>query len=129
MAIWSTVETGIGIAASAAATLRPLFKAYFGSSHLAGNTSSNNWPRSGNSGYVQNKASGGEEYGLRKKVRTSNGVTTLIDADADERGEAGRGKFEAGGWDSQSKLRGGSDDDAEWRSGIMKTTGTTRTEL
>lgn len=78
---------------------------------------------------MQNKASGGEEYGLRKKVRSSNGVTTLIDADADERGEAGRGKFEAGGWDSQSKLRGGSDDDTEWRSGIMKTTGTTRTGL
>lgn len=59
------------------------------------------------------------------------GVTTLIeaDADADERGEAGRGKFEGAGWDSQSKLRGGSDDEAEWRSGIMKTTGMTRTEL
>lgn len=56
------------------------------------------------------------------------GVTTLIEG-SDERGEAGIGKFEGGGWDSQSKLREGSDDDAEWRSGIMKTTGTTRTEL
>ncbi|OBT77920.1 hypothetical protein VF21_04339 [Pseudogymnoascus sp. 05NY08] len=131
VAIWSTVETGIGIAASAAATLRPLFKAYFGSSHLAGNTSSNNWPRSGNSGYVQNMASGGEEFGMRSNAGKApgTGVTTLIEADADERVEAGRGKFEGGAWDSQSKLRGGSDDEAEWRSGIMKTTGTTRTEL
>ncbi|OBT81791.1 hypothetical protein VE02_09625 [Pseudogymnoascus sp. 03VT05] len=131
VAIWSTVETGIGIAASAAATLRPLFKTYFGSSHLAGNTSSSNWPRSGNSGYVQNMASGGEEFGMRSNAGRApgTGVTTLIEADADERGEAGRGKFEGGAWDSQSKLRGGSDDEAEWRSGIMKTTGTTRTEL
>lgn len=66
---------------------------------------------------------------MRNKGARGTGVTTLIEGDADERGEAGRGKFEAGGWDSQSKLRGGSDDDSEWRSGIMKTTGTTRTEL
>lgn len=121
----------MGITASAAATLRPLFKAYFGSSRLAGNTSSNNWPRSRNSGYVQNKSSRAEEFGLRSNAGRGNGigVTTLIKGDASERGEAARGKFEGGGWDSQSKLRGGSEDEAEWGLGIMKTTETTRTEL
>jgi hypothetical protein len=124
VAIWSTVETGIGISASAAATLRPLFKTFFGSSRVAGTSSSNNWPRSG---YVRSNGLREEGYGLRSDLGKGTGVTTVIEGDADERGITSKGTFGDGGWnDSNSKLRGVSDDESEWRSGIMKTTGVTQ---
>ncbi|KFZ17109.1 hypothetical protein V501_01900 [Pseudogymnoascus sp. VKM F-4519 (FW-2642)] len=126
VAIWSTVETGIGIAASAAATLRPLFRTYFGTSRGAGGSSSNNWPRSG---YVRNNGMGGEGYGLRSDLGKRTGVTTVIEGDSDDRGgTSSKGTFGDGRWnDSNSKLRGGvSDDESEWRDGIMKTTRTTQ---
>lgn len=122
MAIWSTVENGIGIAASAAATLRPLFRTYFGSTRAAG-SSSNKW---GRSGYIRNDGLG-QGYPLRSDVREGTGVTTVIEGDVNDRRGMGAHTFGDGGWnDSNSKLRQTSDDEAEWRNHIMKSTRVTQ---
>ncbi|KAG0647006.1 hypothetical protein D0Z07_6147 [Hyphodiscus hymeniophilus] len=140
VALWSTAETGIGITASACATLRPLFRNFFSRNHLMGDTTSN--PTSGNpwpkvsgpsSGYIRQKNSSypaqlnGEQYAMRSDIGADRGVTTVIGgAEMDLENGMGKGRWN----DSASKLTGASSDEERedrkqqtpWRSGIMKTT-------
>lgn len=85
VAIWSTVETGIGITASAVATLRPLLRAMFNGSSAPGhgtsaaaqfNKASNGHP---NRGYIRgNSTKGDEAFELADKGGGRIGVTTVI---------------------------------------------------
>ncbi|KAH6662803.1 hypothetical protein B0J14DRAFT_282245 [Halenospora varia] len=134
VAIWSTVEVGIGITASAAATLRPLFRAYFSGTLGTGSgtnpSASNRQPKFNRraSRYIRSKDT--ETFVLRSDIGKSGGVTTVIEGDVDmERAQTSGGSHDGnlGGWnDSESKLRDGSSDleDRSWGMGIMKTTGT-----
>jgi hypothetical protein len=137
VAIWSTVEVGIGILASAAATLRPLFRVFFtgsmgtGGGSSAPELSNHNWPKSG---YIRSRGAT-EAFALRSDISKTGGVTTVIEGDVDmERGQASReshdGNVNPAGWknNSDAQLRGNSsDDEPTWRGGIMKTTGMTQT--
>lgn len=137
VAIWSTVEVSIGIVASAAATLRPLFRVFFSGSMGTGGASSakelsnHNWPKSG---YIRSRGTN-EAFALRSDISKTGGVTTVIQGDTDmERGKIGRvshvgnGNPTAGWNNSDAQLRGdSSDDEPAWRGGIIKTTGMTQT--
>lgn len=138
VALWSTAETGIGITASACATLRPLFRNFFSRSHLMGDTtshpSSHPFPKSGAaSGYIRQKSStrgATEEFGLRSDIGKDRGVTTVIahgsarDLDLDLERDGGKGQWN----NSVSKLTEVSSDEEErsWRKGIRKTTVSTQ---
>lgn len=78
VAIWSTVETGIGITAAAAATLRPLLRSFFGSngSTPGAGTATRNYFESGNK--VQE---GDDTFALHERRGQGLGVTTVIDHD------------------------------------------------
>jgi hypothetical protein len=87
VAIWSTVEPGIGITAAAMATLRPLFRNFLSRSKLFGSSSrsrggSNAWPASkgGNrGGYVRSEGLRKDmELGLRSDLAKGAGITTTI---------------------------------------------------
>ncbi|TVY81540.1 hypothetical protein LSUE1_G001882 [Lachnellula suecica] len=90
VAIWSTVEPGIGITASAMATLRPLFRTFlarkklFGGSTGAKDLESPGWhnsDRPARGGYFRsgdNLKPGSEELGLRSDIARGVGVTTVI---------------------------------------------------
>ncbi|KAB5586200.1 hypothetical protein GE09DRAFT_1210775 [Coniochaeta sp. 2T2.1] len=141
VAIWSTCETGIGIAASSIATLRPLFRTFFSRSKLLGGTSSrgrtNPWPASGGNGYIRSKT-GAEEFGLRSDIGRERGVTTLVESGGNmERGEGkGVSRSMSGRRDSVGPLTSGqnwntsesklsdisSEDGLSWPTGIRKTT-------
>jgi len=134
VAIWSTVEVGIGIVASAAATLRPLFRVFFAGSRGTGGSSapagSSHWPKSG---YIRSRGTTAA-FAMRSDISKTGGVTTVIKGDVDmERGQASRGSHDGnvnpGGWnDSDTQLRGhSSDDEPTWRGGIVKTIGVTQT--
>ncbi|KFY57146.1 hypothetical protein V496_06536 [Pseudogymnoascus sp. VKM F-4515 (FW-2607)] len=134
VAIWSTVEVGIGIVASAAATLRPLFRVFFaGSKGTNGGSSapaSNHWPKSG---YIRSRGTN-VAFALRSDISKTSGVTTVIEGGADmESGQTKReshdGNAKPGGWNnSDAQLRGNSsDDEPVWRGWIVKTTGLTQT--
>jgi hypothetical protein len=94
VAIWSTSETGIGIAASSFATLRPIFRSFFNRSGLmngsSGKQPSNPWAPSSRTadGYIRSTSKSGiEEFGLRNDIGKNTGVTTVIGRDVDvERG-------------------------------------------
>ncbi|RDL42465.1 Uncharacterized protein BP5553_02444 [Venustampulla echinocandica] len=135
VAIWSTVEVGIGITASGAATLRPLFNAYFSST--IGGSGSGTTPSASNrqpqfngraSRYLRSKDT--ETFVLRSDIGKTGGVTTVIEGDADlERVQTSGDSHDGNqrGWnDSESKLRDASSDleDRSWPRGIVKTTGT-----
>lgn len=90
VAIWSTVEPGIGITAAAMATLRPLFRTFLSRSKLFGSStnpsgSHHAWPSSrkpGRSGYFRSGSGlkhGAEELGLRGDIAKGVGVTTVIE--------------------------------------------------
>ncbi|KAH7625417.1 hypothetical protein B0T09DRAFT_361370 [Sordaria sp. MPI-SDFR-AT-0083] len=127
VAIWSTAETGIGIAASAIATLRPLARSFlarsklFGGSttpHGAGGTS-NPWPTSAsNGGYIRNRTAKdddcADEFGLREDIGRNRGVTTLVEA-----GKGGVRRSMSGRSDSVGPLTGGKDG---WNSSETKLT-------
>ncbi|KAF4628501.1 hypothetical protein G7Y89_g9653 [Cudoniella acicularis] len=108
VAIWSTVEPGIGITASAMATLRPLFRTFFARSKLFGSTpvqSSNTtpWPASKRpargryfrSGSSAVDAVAEEELGLRSDIGKGVGITTVINStnvnELDGKGKRGKG--------------------------------------
>jgi len=87
VSIWSTVEPGIGITASAMATLRPLFMTFFSRSRLLGsstNEAASGWGNSkpnGNSrrGYFRSER--GNENGLElglSGLPKGSGVSTTI---------------------------------------------------
>lgn len=87
VAIWSTAETGIGIAASAIATLRPLVRNFLSRSKLLGGSTTphdgtgNPWPVSGSNGYIRNRTGhGADEFDLRNDIGKNRGVTTLVEA-------------------------------------------------
>jgi hypothetical protein len=148
VALWSIAETGIGIAASSFATLRPVFRTFLSRSKLLGGSSSQNasnpWPASGHPGYIRSRSKGGlEEFGLRSDIGKNRGVTTVVEAGVDvERGD-GKGVMRSiserrgsGGhltsaptaWnDSESRLTEASSEDSEsWGAGIRKTTVSTQ---
>ncbi|KAL5326304.1 hypothetical protein ACEPPN_007442 [Leptodophora sp. 'Broadleaf-Isolate-01'] len=97
VAIWSTAETGIGLAACSFATLRPLFRSFFlrsklfGGSSSRGKSSSSPWPSSGRLSYIRSESRGGNEsFGLRNDIGMNQGVKTVIESSADvdvERGQ------------------------------------------
>jgi hypothetical protein len=87
VAIWSTVEPGIGITAAAMATLRPLFRAFLSRSKLFGSSTrsrsgSNAWPSSSKAdrgGYVRSGSGQKDmELGLRNDLAKGVGITTTI---------------------------------------------------
>jgi hypothetical protein len=88
VAIWSTVETGLGITASAVATLRPLLRSFFGhgSSADGNGNSARPWQRTGSNhpsnGYLRSHgvgANGEEAFDLHDNAGKRIGVTTVID--------------------------------------------------
>jgi hypothetical protein len=99
VAIWSTVETGLGITAAAVATLRPLLRNFLGtgSSAEGGGNSARPWQRTGSNhptgGYLRSHGvEGGEEaFDLHDNAGKRIGVTTIIDHGED--GKAGDSSF------------------------------------
>uniref|UniRef100_A0A8H7TRK2 Rhodopsin domain-containing protein n=1 Tax=Bionectria ochroleuca TaxID=29856 RepID=A0A8H7TRK2_BIOOC len=81
VAIWSTVETGLGISAAGFATLRPLLRVFLGggSSAQAGDTSGRQWHRTGSG---KNATTDIFELGDRSDKRMGN--TTIIEHDDNE---------------------------------------------
>lgn len=87
VAIWSTIETGLGITASGVATLRPLLRTFFGagSSAEGEGTSARQWQRTGSNypsqGYIRShgRNGGGEAFDLHDNAGKRIGVTTVID--------------------------------------------------
>lgn len=89
VAIWSTIEPGIGIIASAKVTLRPLFRTFLSRSKFFGSARRNRdvsspWPilgRANHQGYLKighGVRDGQEELGLRNDIVKGAGVTTTI---------------------------------------------------
>ncbi|KAI9151378.1 hypothetical protein HJFPF1_08580 [Paramyrothecium foliicola] len=152
VAIWSTVETGLGITAAAIATLRPLLRSFFGGSSAGGNgTSAQQWPKSGsglpNGGYIRNTGTGGgEAFELHDTTGKRMGVTTIINRDSQDEADLERQKYKADGasdtsasvtrlddWNSsQSNLADRKDDDARspgaWNITVKKTLVQTRVD-
>jgi hypothetical protein len=102
VAIWSTVETGLGITAAGVATLRPLLKTFFGggSSARGNGTSARQWHRTGSE-----HPKGDEAFDMHDITNKNYGVTTVIDyankrAQADL--EAGKNKGDNGSEASDS---------------------------
>ncbi|RDW89487.1 hypothetical protein BP6252_01519 [Coleophoma cylindrospora] len=102
VAIWSTVEPGIGLTAAAMATLRPLFRTFFSRSKLFGGslattnqygTSTNGFVgrkgylRSGSGLDVGSRAAATLELGLRSDIGKGGGVTTVIRSAHDKAGD------------------------------------------
>lgn len=107
VAIWSTVEPGIGLTAAAMATLRPLFRTFFARSKLFGGTSDNmykygtsTYGLTGRKGYFRSgsgpdgqsrtatePATASLELGLRNDIKKGDGVTTVINSARDEAGD------------------------------------------
>lgn len=75
MAIWSTVETGIGITAAGFATLRPLLRRFFGGGSSAPEyENSRQWHRTGSAHH------GEPGFDLQNRSNKGGmGVTTVID--------------------------------------------------
>ena len=143
VAIWSCVETGIGIAACSLATLRPLFRAFLSRSRLLGgtgsHTTSSQWPRAArpSGGYIQSRCQAGtrDEFGLRNGVGKNGGGTTTIECAGDEDDSENRNAKNkssprhlrnGSGWDaSDTQLTGvqsSREDDLEWAAGMRKVT-------
>lgn len=86
VAIWSTVEPGIGITAAAMATLRPLFRTFLSRSKLFGASSRSQnihpWSSSRKTNHARyfRSASGPKdtELGLRSDISKGVGITTII---------------------------------------------------
>jgi hypothetical protein len=142
VAIWSTAETGIGIAASCAATLRPLFRDFFDRSNLGASSGDpgSHWPRSkSNAHYIRSKNNGGtEEFGLRSDIAKRIGVTTVVEGNNPDghmdinKDRDNRSKGERGWGTSETRLADDSSEeftpqtDRSWR-GIQKTIVSTQT--
>ena len=136
VAIWSISETGLGLTASAAATLRPLFRTFLSRSRLLGGSTKTDtapWPSS-RAGYLRSDRND-QEIGLRSDVGKNAGVTTVIDSRPKPHGHNDDDKsygvevnsLEAQrNWNtSQSKLTETSSEEfgaRDWSHGIKKTT-------
>lgn len=120
VAIWSTIEIGIGITASAAATLRPLFRMLLGSTQNAsGLKSSQAW------GTPRFRRGGEDGFVLRSDIGKGKGGLSTTIRGGDRDNESLEEPGESRGHDSVEKLRGDSSSD-EWNVGIVKTTLTTQ---
>lgn len=117
VAIWSTVEPGIGITAAAMATLRPLFRTFLSRSKLFGSSTrsrsgSNAWPASkkaNRGGYI--RSGGGQkdtELGLRNDIVKGAGITTTIKSTSNP------GFDENGTVQSKKLKRSGSGGELRW---------------
>ncbi|KAF7558008.1 hypothetical protein G7Z17_g330 [Cylindrodendrum hubeiense] len=113
VAIWSTVETGIGISASGFATLRPLLRTFFGGSSAQGNgTSARQWHRTDSDhpkgGYIRSRGVDGEAFELHDNAGKRIGVTTVINhsktGEADIEGQKYKGDNRSDGSDSVGGL-------------------------
>jgi len=124
VAIWSTIEIGIGITASATATLRPLFRIMLGSTQNASGhkSSSQMWgtPAGRPSGYRRGVEDG---FVLRSDIGKGGLSTTIQGGNRDD--DSLEEPSESRGHDSVEKLRGDGSSD-EWNVGIIKTTMTTQ---
>ncbi|KAK1779797.1 hypothetical protein QBC45DRAFT_373944 [Copromyces sp. CBS 386.78] len=135
VAIWSTAETGIGIAASAIATLRPLARSFlarsklFGGSttpHGGGPSGSHHWPTSmSKGGYVRSRSAAqdgsGDEFGLREDIGRNRGVTTVVESG--KGGGHGVRRSMSGRSDSVGPLTsGGGSGKDDWNSSETKLT-------
>ncbi|KAF4980511.1 hypothetical protein FZEAL_3499 [Fusarium zealandicum] len=113
VAIWSTVETGLGITASGIATLRPLLRTFFGGGSTAqGNgASARQWQRTGSDAprgeYLRSRGvRDGEAFDL-PDVDKGMGVTTIIDhgEEKSRKPKSSHESFSADDWNlSQSEL-------------------------
>lgn len=98
VAIWSTSETGIGIMASAIATLRPLFRHVLGRNNFLGAASSGGTKKWGSKtdpsaqGYFKSTSqSDNVELGLRSDVGNGrSGITTTIQGNPFDEAEIDR---------------------------------------
>ncbi|KAH7125843.1 hypothetical protein EDB81DRAFT_764939 [Dactylonectria macrodidyma] len=109
VAIWSTVETGLGITASGFATLRPLLRTFFGGSSAdGGGTSGRMWQRTDSNhpkgGYIRSRGRpvDGQAFELHDKPAKHIGVTTVInhDSESDLEGQKYKGDTRSEGSDS-----------------------------
>jgi hypothetical protein len=91
VAIWSTVETGLGITAAGFATLRPLLRTFFGGGSSAHDTpgmpSGGQWQRTGSENRKDAYGQGAsrtfnEAYELKDGSGKPLGVTTVIDVES-----------------------------------------------
>ncbi|KAI1336575.1 hypothetical protein F5Y15DRAFT_203546 [Xylariaceae sp. FL0016] len=125
VAIWSTVETGLGITAAGVATLRPLLKTWFGgggSSAPGHGTSARQYRKTG-SGHLSKRTQqdGGFDMHVMNNKGKDLGITTVIDYDVegqkykshgDNRSERSDPFAGSGDWNSsQSNLAERSDED------------------
>ncbi|KAG9242572.1 hypothetical protein BJ878DRAFT_388800, partial [Calycina marina] len=84
LAIWSIVETGLGLIACSAATLRPLARTLFANTSFLGSSgarcgTTNHWPSTGGAeGYIRSGAD--DSYGMRSDLGKKRGVTTTVQA-------------------------------------------------
>lgn len=89
VAIWSTCETGLGIAASSAATLRPLFRIVFNTNMLEDSTGAKKTKSTTfatRSGYRRNVD---DNIQLREDVGTKSGVVTVVKSHMPNKASAG----------------------------------------
>lgn len=107
VAIWSTIETGLGITAAGVATLRPLLKTFFGggSSAPGHGTSARQWHRTGS-----DHPKGEDAFDLHDVTAKERfGVTTVIDygkhnVETDLEGQKNKGEQESEASDSGSGI-------------------------
>lgn len=122
VAIWSTVEIGIGIAAMCAATLRPMFRVMLSGSGYGSRTgrTSQPWgtPADRPSGYIRSHGLD-DGFMLRGDIGKNGGTTATVRAGDEESFTEGRDTLRGKG--SVDKLRGDSESD-EWRITVTKTT-------
>ncbi|KAM3076819.1 hypothetical protein ACMFMG_003713 [Clarireedia jacksonii] len=114
VAIWSTVETGIGITASAVATLRPLLNKFFGGSTV-NESEGNRYKHSGaKGGYIKSNGNGTTDaFQLSENLNVGKtGITTVI-----EHGE------------SQTDLERGTHSRQDNRSSVSVTSNNSQSEL
>ncbi|PQE03090.1 hypothetical protein CJF31_00002940 [Rutstroemia sp. NJR-2017a BVV2] len=129
VAIWSTLETGIGITASSLATLRPLFQNFFGISSTgpSGQSDTNR----GGKGYIRSKTTGNTEAFQRHENLAETGVITVIEHGEElmdlERGDRKGDNHSEASMSlasncSQSNLaKGNQQSDGHWNVTIQKT--------
>jgi hypothetical protein len=144
VAIWSLVESGLGITASSAATLRPLFRTFLSRSRLFGPSTRDEYPSGGwsnNPSRGYSRRTGNGDINLRSDLAKGSITTTVVGGrDHEHDIEMGAHGRRVNGndmdahikepWDgSQTKLNDassvGSEDvayGADWRNGFRTTT-------
>jgi hypothetical protein len=123
VAIWSTCETGIGLAASACATLRPLLRQVFGELSTNGNSNRKNsriWNGTypGRSGYQPHPSHGGDnDIPLTGRDADFSHVHVVSGGDVSPSGST----FGLKDWENDKKSSNKSSTEGAGNKGIMKT--------